>query len=80
MRIHGPPREHLPPQVHVALGTNAEVVIRLGSADLPPTIRAVYNMSSGDVIRALLTAHHHRLTGSPYTFITAWPRKLGRER
>jgi len=63
--IHGPPREHLPPHVHVALGTNAEVVIRLGSADQPPTIRAVYNMSSGDVIRALrLVEKHHQLLES----------------
>ena len=44
VRVYGPPREHPPPHVHVERGPEEIVVIRLGTADGPAKVWAVYGM------------------------------------
>ena len=63
IRIFGPPREHGPPHVHVYKGSDAVVVIRLGSSGQGPAIREIYNMKRVDVVKAyrLVEAHAHAL-------------------
>ena len=70
--VHGPPREHPPPHVHVERGHDELVVIRLGTATSPPTVWAVYRMRSADVVRAFrLVETHHALIDA------AWRRLHG---
>ena len=52
VRVFGPPREHAPPHVHVTMGKEGLVVIRLPAAASPPVIWRVYHMKSRDVVRA----------------------------
>jgi hypothetical protein len=52
IRIFGPPREHGPPHVHVYKGSDAAIVIRLGSPGQRPAIREIYYMKPADVVRA----------------------------
>ena len=60
VRIYGPPREHPPPHVHVELGANAVVVIRLGTDHKPPAVWQVFGMRDRDVVRAFrLVEEHH---------------------
>ncbi len=63
IRVYGPPREHLPPHVHVERGKEELVVIRLGTPDVPPAVWAVYRMKSQDVLRAfrLVEKYHARI-------------------
>ena len=51
VRIHLPPREHAPAQVHVHR-RDAEVVITISGGNDPPSIRAIHGMSDRDVLRA----------------------------
>jgi hypothetical protein len=70
VRVHGPPREHPPPHVHVERGTDQLVVIRLGTATTPPRVWAVYRMSNQDVVRAFrLVEQHHALIESAWRSI-----------
>ena len=58
--VHGPPREHPPPHVHVEHGTSGLVVIRLRSIASPPRVWAAYDMLDRDVVRATrLVERHH---------------------
>lgn len=63
IRIFGPPREHGPPHVHVYKGSDAVVVIRLGSPGQLPAIREIYQMKRADVVKAyrLVEAHAQAL-------------------
>ena len=66
VRIHGPPREHPPPHVHVEYGSNV-VVIRLGSVGESPAVWKVHGMRDSDVFRAFrLVEQHHDL------IVSAW--------
>jgi len=62
VRVHGPPREHPPPHVHVGLGKEELVVIRLGSISSAPTVWAVYGMKHQHVLKAFgIVVKHHAL-------------------
>lgn len=75
VRVFGPPREHAPPHVHVEHGPDGLVVIRLGGRGRPPSIRAVYRVRSGVVLRAyrLVERHHERI-------LSAWEALHGEAR
>lgn len=69
LRVHGPPREHPPPHVHVEQGDEGLVVVRLAIDDRGPSIWAVYNMKDADVVRSFrLVEKHHAL------LMAAWRR------
>ena len=60
IRVYGPPREHPPPHVHVELGSDQLVVIRLATRFSAPMVWAVYRMKRRDVVRAFrLVEKHH---------------------
>lgn len=63
IRVHGAPREHPPPHVHIERGKEELVIIRLGTPDTPAVVWAVYRMKSQDVLRAfrLVERHHARI-------------------
>ena len=63
VRVHGPPREHPPPHVHVELSQRELVIIRLGDADHPPIVWAVYGMKTRDVLKAyrIVKREHERI-------------------
>jgi hypothetical protein len=52
VKVYGPPREHPPPHVHVHVGAEGLVVIRLGRAGEPPKVWRVYEASDQHVLRA----------------------------
>jgi hypothetical protein len=62
LRIYLPPREHLPPQVHVVRG-GAEVKIHLGTESAPPSVERVFQMRDADVVEAyrIVLEHHAQL-------------------
>jgi hypothetical protein len=62
VRIHLPPREHPPPQVHV-VRAGGEVKIHLGTESTPPTVERVFRMRDADVVRAyrIVLEHHDQL-------------------
>jgi hypothetical protein len=72
VRIHGPPREHGPPHVHVERPDGALLVARLGLSGRPPVVWRVHGMRDADVLRAirLVTAHDALLR-------SAWERIHG---
>lgn len=51
VRIYLPPREHGPAHVHV-VKAGTEVVIELGDAGSPPSVREVHGMRDRDALRA----------------------------
>lgn len=61
--VHGPPREHPPPHVHVKYGTSGRLVLRLATATSPQKVWAVHDMMERDVRRAyrLVERHHEML-------------------
>jgi len=62
VRIYLPPREHLPPQVHV-VRAGGEVKIHLGTQSAPPRVERVFQMRDADVVRAyrIVLEHHAEL-------------------
>lgn len=64
VRLHGPPREHPPPHVHVYKGKDGLVIIRLRMSDRPQKVWRVYDMNESDVVVAfrLVEANHGVLT------------------
>ncbi|HET9064492.1 MAG TPA: DUF4160 domain-containing protein [Gemmatimonadales bacterium] len=72
VRVHGPPREHPPPHVHVERDGGGMSVIRLGDSVVPPTLWWVVGMSRRDQRRALrLVLKHHDL------LLATWERIHG---
>ena len=62
VRLHGPPREHPPPHVHVDKGKEGRAIIRLGTSDSPPKVWRVYDLRHRDVLRACqIVGKHHDL-------------------
>ena len=61
--VYGPPREHSPPHVHVEVGPDGLVVIRLGIGSSPPRVWAVYGARDQEVLAAyrLVQIHHGQL-------------------
>lgn len=55
VKTFGPPREHPPPHVHVHVGTDGVVIVRLATSDRPVAVRQVW-----DHVRAtdVATAKH----------------------
>ena len=51
--MHGPPREHPPPHVHVKYGTSGVVVLRLATQTSEQKVWAIFGMKERDVRRAL---------------------------
>ena len=41
VKVYGPPREHAPPHVHVFVGTEGIVVVRLPSGTRPIAVRQI---------------------------------------
>ena len=60
LKVYGPPREHPPPHVHVEVGVNGLVVIRLGlhSSDSPKVWQA-YNVSDAELLTAYRLVEKH---------------------
>lgn len=56
--IYLPPREHVPPHVHMWSG-DAEVVIELASGSRPQRIREASRMRTADVVRAFWIVEEH---------------------
>lgn len=62
IRVHGPPREHPPPHVHVQRRPFEAVVILLGTANAPPSIWKVHGMKDRDVVHAFrLVEKYHAM-------------------
>jgi hypothetical protein len=63
VRVHGPPREHPPPHVHVELSQRELVIIRLDDGDHRPIVWAVYGMNARDVLKAyrIVEREHERI-------------------
>ncbi|MEZ4379527.1 MAG: hypothetical protein AB7N73_09965 [Gemmatimonadales bacterium] len=72
VRIHGPPREHPPPHVHVERRPSGVVVVRLGHGGRAPRIWWAIGMRDGEVTRAYrLVLRHHTM------LCLAWERYHG---
>ena len=56
--IYLPPREHLPPHVHVS-NAEGEIVIELSTDARPQVIRDAVGMRSTDVVRAFRIVDEH---------------------
>lgn len=63
VRIHGSPREHRPPHVHVVKRGAGEVVLELGSERSDLRVRQVRDMDDRDVLVAfrIVERYHDRL-------------------
>jgi len=59
VKIWGPPREHAPPHVHVHVGREGLVVVRLGVGGRPPVVWRSFSVRPRDVLRAyrIIEAH-----------------------
>ena len=59
IKIWGPPREHGPPHVHVLLGAEGLIIVRLGSGGGSPQVWKYYNVRERDVVRAYRVVVEH---------------------
>ena len=61
--LYLPSREHGPPHVHVFKGTDAELIVWLGTSASPPHVGESLGMASNDIRRAfrLVESHQTRL-------------------
>ena len=50
--VYGPPREHLPPHVHVECVEGGEVLIKLGDEDSAPSLWRNHHMKEANARRA----------------------------
>jgi len=72
VRVLGPPREHGPPHVHVTMGREGLVVVRLPLGSDPPLIWRTYHMKSRDVLRA-----YRIVEANVVLLLDAWERIHG---
>ena len=68
--VYAPPREHLPPHVHVECTRCGDVLVRIGDNETAPSLWQNHHMSAADAREALRIVEVHQLQ-----FLAEW-RKL----